>query len=382
MGGALQKLGDDERLLFYEEAASATVAVREDGDGRRMLSINGLDEVPVDLSSLLTFRMLAHIPLLLHPDPREVMVLSLGGAVTAGSAATHPVLRIDAVDLCRPVLDAAALFEQWNRGVLKDPRLEVVIQDGRNHLLTGNRRYDVITADATHPWSADSWILYTREFYELVRSRLADGGFFCQWVPLHWLSPEDYRCILRTLHEVFPETSLWFTGSYTIALAGRQPFAGDLKLISKNMRNPEVRADLESVGIDTPESLLSLFLMDGAGIARYAGEGVLNTDDTAYLEHSASRCFARETTPINLTSLLRYRNPPEGMSASETFTALFSAREKLALGRIATYEGNFERARRFYEYALTIAPEDRLSALFLDDLLGTIAAAYPERTEH
>ena len=374
-GGALQELGHYERLLFYRESSSATVAVREDGEGQRMLSINGLDEVPVDVSSLLTFRMLSHLPLLLHPNPQEVMVLSLGGAVTTGSAATHPVRSIDAVDLCPPVLDAAVFFEEWNHAVLNDRRLNVVLQDGRNYLLTANKRYDVITADATHPWSADSWILYTKEFYDLVKTRLTDSGFFCQWIPLHWLSPEDYRCILRTMHAAFPAMSLWFTGSYTIALAGLDPLSIDYELIAEKMKIESVRTDLESVGIDSPESLLGLYMMGEEGIDRYTGEGILNTDDLAYLEHSASRCYAWETTPENLSTLLRYRDRPELSAAPMGLDDIFKAREKLVLGRIATYEGNFERARRFYEYALSIAPGDRLSAMFLDDLVGTLAAA-------
>jgi tetratricopeptide (TPR) repeat protein len=169
--------------------------------------------------------------------------------------------------------------------------------------------------------------------------------------------------------------SLWFTGSYTIALAGLDPLSIDYELIAEKMKIESVRTDLESVGIDSPESLLGLFMMGEEGIERYTGEGILNTDDLAYLEHSASRCYAWETTPENLSTLLRYRDRTELPAASRGLDDIFRAREKLVLGRIATYEGNFERARRFYEYALSIAPGDRLSAMFLDDLVGTLAAA-------
>jgi spermidine synthase len=399
---ALQTLGDDERLLFYDEASPATVAVRENGSGERMLAINGLDEVPVDVSSLLTFRVLGHLPLLLHPHPEEVMVLSLGGAVTTGSVSTHDVKSIDAVELCRPVVKAATFFEAWNHGVLRDRRLRIIIQDGRNHLLTTSKRYDVITADATHPWSADSWILYTREFYELVRLRLSKGGLFCQWVPLHWLSPEDYRCILRTIRTVFPEVSLWYTGSYTVALAGNERLYLDPGKIAERMRRAGVREDLESAGIDSAASLLGLFLMSGEGIERFTRtvavdtgaarklgrirpdflipdlRSPLNTDDLAYLEHSAFRCYGRETTPENLAALIRFRQSPRDVWANAGTVArmdeFLNARGKLMQGRIATYDGNFERAIRFYEYALTIAPGDRLSEMFLEDAKRTLAA--------
>ncbi len=111
IGYRLQYLRMGERLIFYDESSSATVSVREDEEGGRMLSVNGLDEVPVDPASLLTFRVLAHLPMLLHPNPLNVMVLSLGGAITTGSVARHPLEHIDAVELCPPVVKAAKLFE-------------------------------------------------------------------------------------------------------------------------------------------------------------------------------------------------------------------------------------------------------------------------------
>ena len=226
-----------------------------------MLSINGLDEVPVDPASLLTFRVLAHLPLLIHPDPQQVMVLSLGGAITTGSVARHPVKLIDAIELCPPVVQAAALFESWNHRVLHDPRLQIILQDGRNHLLTTPKTYDVITADATHPWSADSWILYTREMYRLVRSRLSDQGIFCQWVPLHWMSMDDFKCVLRTLRTEFPHLSLWYTGSYVVAMGSQKPIRLSLSEMERRMQQATIQNDLAAVGIDSPPSLLGLHLM-------------------------------------------------------------------------------------------------------------------------
>jgi spermidine synthase len=86
-----------------------------------MLSVNGLDEVPVDPASLLTFRVLAHLPILLHANPSNVMVLSLGGALTTVNAARHPLKQIDTIELCPPAVKAAELFEPWNHSVLHDP---------------------------------------------------------------------------------------------------------------------------------------------------------------------------------------------------------------------------------------------------------------------
>jgi spermidine synthase len=383
LGYPLQGLGTDERLIFYEESSAATVAVRENSEGARMLSINGLDEVPVDSASLLTFRVLAHLPLLMHHGPRNIMVLSLGGAITTGSVACHPVEEIDAVELCSAVVQAATLFTAWNHGVLEDPRLSIIVQDGRNYLLTTDKRYDVITADATHPWSADSWILYTREMYQLVRSHLSSDGIFCQWVPLHWMSQDDFKCILRTIRAVFPEVSLWYTGSYVIVVASKTAIALDPQRLAKRMDQEGIRRDLATVGVDSPFSLLALHLISGKDIDQFLGKGPLNTDDLAYLEHAAARCFGRETTPKNLATLADWRNMPASL-LSEARTQkdpdflihvdrIFRARARTIRGRIATYKGQFLDAVRLYQSALQEAPEDGVTRIFLSDALETLA---------
>ena len=385
LGYPLQYVTVDERLIFYDESSSSTVAVREDADGSRMLSINGLDEVPVDPASLLTFRVLAHLPLLIHPDPQQVMVLSLGGAITAGSVARHPVKQIDALELCPPVVQAAKLFERWNYGVMTDPRVHLIIQDGRNHLLTTPKRYDVITADATHPWSADSWILYTREMYQLVGSRLNETGIFCQWIPLHWMSAADFKCILRTMRAAFPHLSLWYTGSYVVAIGYMQPIRPDPTIIERRMQPIEIQRDLATVGINSAASLFGLHLISDADIDRFVGEGPLNTDDFAYLEHAAARCFGRETTPENLVALLQTRKLPQFLSADnrvepingfqQNLVRIFQARERTINGRLATYKGNFAESIAFYQAALAQAPEDGVTKILLADARRTLASA-------
>ena len=354
-----------------------------------MLSVNGLDEVPVDPASLLTFRVLAHLPMLLHPNPLNVMVLSLGGAITTGSVACHPLERIDAIELCPPVVKAAGLFESWNHGVLHDPRLQIILQDGRNHLLTTQKKYDVITADATHPWSADSWILYTREMYRLVHSRLTDQGVFCQWVPLHWMSMDDFKCVLRTMRTEFPHLSLWYTGSYVVTVGSQKPLTPDLSDLVQRMQQKTVHEDLASVGVDSPMSLLGLYLLSDDDIDRFVGEGPLNTDDLAFLEHSASRCFGRETTPENIAALLNARQFPEFFLAGsrpepiagfkKSLRRLFQAREKTMTGRIATYRGDFTGSVRYYRSALEMAPEDGVTKVLLADALETLSSVWANK---
>jgi tetratricopeptide (TPR) repeat protein len=313
----------------------------------------------------------------------------LGGAITTGSVACHPLVQIDAIELCPPVVKAAELFKRWNHGVLSDPRLQIIVQDGRNHLLTTQKKYDVITADATHPWSADSWILYTREMYRLVRSGLTDQGVFCQWVPLHWMSMDDFKCVLRTLRTEFPHLSLWYTGSYVVAVGSQKPITLDISDFTHRLQLTTIQKDLASVGIDSPASLLGLYLLADDGIDSFVGAGPLNTDDFAYLEHSASRCFGRETTPENIAALLKARQFPEFFLTGsrpeplagfqKSLRRLFQAREKTMTGRIATYRGDFAGSVRYYRSALEMAPADGVTKVLLADALETLASVWANK---
>ena len=125
-------------------------------------------------------------------------------------------MTVDAVDIVPDVRDAMALFTKENDNVLQRPNWRLIADDGRHFLKISPQRYDVITADATHPAAAESWVLYTQEYYQLVKSKLTEQGVFAQWLPLHNMAPTDYLSVLRTFRSVFPHTLLLFTNRYTL----------------------------------------------------------------------------------------------------------------------------------------------------------------------
>ncbi|MGH9389020.1 MAG: spermidine synthase, partial [Vicinamibacteria bacterium] len=139
-------------LLFYREDEVATVTVRKVAS-RLALAIDG----KVDATSsadMMTQRLLAHVPLLLHPAPKEVLVIGLGSGVTAGSALTHSLERIEVVEISPAVVAASHFFDELSRRPSADPRFRLVHGDGRNHLLLTGRRYDVIISEPSNPWMA------------------------------------------------------------------------------------------------------------------------------------------------------------------------------------------------------------------------------------
>ena len=135
-------------------------------------------------------RMLGHLPALLHPKPRSVLVVGCGAGVTAGSFVLHPDVERIVICEIEPLIPqvAAAFFGEENYNVLEDPRVEVVYDDARHYVLTTHEKFDIITSDPIHPWVKGSATLYTEEYFELCKRHLNPGG----------LSRSGYPCTRAT----------------------------------------------------------------------------------------------------------------------------------------------------------------------------------------
>ena len=212
-----------QRLLSVREGTHGTTAVIAD-ERDRWITVNN-SYVLGGMAASEEERFQAHLPLLLHPSPRRVALLGIGTGITAGAALLHPVEQIVALEIVPEVAMAARLdFADVNSRVMDDPRVRVVIDDGRNYLASSPGAFDVIVGDLLVPWRPAEAPLYTQEHFESVRRALTADGLFCQWLPLYQLSPEQLAIILRTFLDVFPEATLW-RGNFipdapTLALVG------------------------------------------------------------------------------------------------------------------------------------------------------------------
>ena len=191
----------------------------------------------------------AHIPLLLHKDPKHVLFLGLGTGLTAGGAVPHSnVQTIEVVELIPEVVEAAELLAEHNFGVVGHEKVTIHVDDARHHLLAHDAKYDVIISDLFVPWESESGYLYTVEHYEVAASRLNPDGLFCQWLPLYQLGPREFELIANSFASVFPSTTIWWAQleatSPVIALIGRQK-PMELKLDSLNQRIDELQTQLQ-----------------------------------------------------------------------------------------------------------------------------------------
>jgi hypothetical protein len=236
-------------------------------------------------------RMYGHIPLLLHPDPRRVLQITFGVGNSLASVLTHPVEHVDCVELSPGVIEAAPYFRATNRDALRDPRVELLIGDGRNFLLTSRERYDVIRLDPPELHTAGVVNLYTREFYELARDHLAEGGIFSIWIN-NVMTPEpEIRMILRTLAAVFPHVSVWHDPAmFSWIINGSvDPHAPDLGLLLERFRDPAIQQDLASIGIPDPFHFLRNFVFSGEALEQFSGAGPLVVDDHTRIDFSVPR---------------------------------------------------------------------------------------------
>ena len=110
------------------------------------------------------------------------------------------------------MLQACRYFDAYNYRILDDPRVTVMIADGRNHLLLTERTYDVIISQPSNPYLAGVADLFTREYFELCRKRLNEGGMICAWMQAYNMDLATFQSIVKTFHSVFPDMSLWRSG--------------------------------------------------------------------------------------------------------------------------------------------------------------------------
>src|SRR5262245_35861833 len=157
------------KSLYVGEGMNASVAVTEMPGGGRNFHVSGKVEASSEGRDMRLQRMLGHIPALLHPRPRSVLVVGFGAGVTAGSFVPHPAVERVVICELEPLIPrfVAPYFTRENHDVVRDPRVRIVYDDARHHLLTTPERFDIITSDPIHPWVKGSATLYTKEYFEL-----------------------------------------------------------------------------------------------------------------------------------------------------------------------------------------------------------------------
>jgi predicted membrane-bound spermidine synthase len=217
-------------------------------------------------------RLFAYLPLAFNSVAKDVLLLCYGCGVTADAFTRRSTVeRIDVVDISKEVFALADFYSGINySNPLRDPRVHAMVQDGRFFLQASPRKYDIISGEPPPPKMAGAVNLYTQEFFSLMRSRLKENGIATFWLPIDQLRVEETKAILRAFHNAFPNALVWGAADQDWIMMGingpgRRATEDELRQL---WNDSKTGADLRTIGIEVPQQLGALFLMDGDEIDR------------------------------------------------------------------------------------------------------------------
>jgi len=277
-------------VVFYGDGIGGFTTVEKHIDSMGTTRYTLLNSGKPDATShgdAATQVLLAHIPLIFHPSPANVMILGLGSGMTAGEVLHYPVSRVDVLEINEQVIKAAQFFSDWNNRFSEDPRIRIIVQDGRNHLLLSRIQYDVVISEPSNPWMAGMASLYTKESFETIKERLNDDGIFIQWVNAGRMDWPTLAMIGKTFATVFPNSLMMISpiggaDFFFVGVKGETPLS-----LSVADRNLALASRSRIMRLADTRLLFHLILTDR--VAEMFADGVIHSDNRPHLEFAAPR---------------------------------------------------------------------------------------------
>jgi predicted membrane-bound spermidine synthase len=290
---------EEASIVFYDDDPTTSAAVVEttfeDGPADRSILVNGKSDgmlfAEYDVRTLTGL-----LPALFAERCERALVVGYGTGVTAGElAALDSTVEVEVVEISSAVLEAAPLFDHGNRGASRNPKLRLLRTDAYRALARSAGGYDVISSEPSNPWVSGVEMLYTREFLETARSRLAPGGVFAQFLHLYEMDSPTVELVLRTFHAVFDHVAIWYTQDVDLLLLGfeRPDHALDAERLVQRARRADFAAGLARGGVPSPAALLAHELVPAGAMPSALGPGQLHTLLHPILADRAARAFFR-----------------------------------------------------------------------------------------
>jgi spermidine synthase len=296
-GRFLPTRGRDANVVYVGEGLTASIAVTREPSGVLTYHNAGKTQASTYPQDLRLQRMLGHATTLFAESPRSVLVIGLGAGVTAGAVSVDPAVERVVVAEIEPLVPevAAEYFAAANFGVVGNAKVEIRIDDGRHVLATTRDKFDAITSDPLDPWVKGAAALYTREFWELCKSRLNDGGVVTAFLQLYETGDAAVKSEIATFFAVFPDGALLANTvaglGYDAVLVGRAGSAPiDLDRIQARLERAayaQVASSLRAVGIDSTLDLVGTYAGQARDLERWLGGAQINTDRNLRLQYLA-----------------------------------------------------------------------------------------------
>jgi spermidine synthase len=315
--GTSQEIED----LFVGEGMNSSIAVTQLPGGIRQFHVSGKVEASSDRQDMRVQRLLGHMPALIHPKPRSVLIVGCGAGVTAGTFVIHPGIEKIVICEIEPLVPqvVATYFTKENNNVVHDPRVRIVYDDARHFILTTDEKFDIITSDPIHPWVKGSATLYTTEYFELCKRHLNPGGIVTQWVPLYESDVAVVKSELATFFKVFPEGTIWSneknSDGYDVVLLGQDgPTRIDVDEVQKRLDradHEEVTESLREVGYGSSLLLFATYAGQAADLQPWLEDAQINQDRNLRLQYLAGMWLNASQYSFIYAEMRRYRRFPE-----------------------------------------------------------------------
>lgn len=367
-------------VIFYEEDRDRAISVLRSPDAL-FLRVNG-STVASTSEDVTTQVLTAHIPMLLHRDPKRVLVAGLGTGITISSIEAYEGTQIDCVEPVPAIVKASRYFAFYNRGALQDARLSLLSCDPSNYLLLSREQYDVIICQ--QPMVPD-------EFVRNARARLRPGGIVSQVVSFDDLSEDGFKSIAKEFSYYFPHVGLWWGGGTQLLLvASLQPMKIQPEPLMRRIAAPGVRDDLLRLGITDDIGLLTCYMMGREALLAWAGEVRMNTRNTSPLLYRTPKELVGQDMVQSLLGLDSASEEPVSMIANldegtveydvayDSLHRGMTARRGYFKSLVAARDHKFREAAIHLETAKSNCPENGIFGLRLSGFYISFSRALAE----
>ncbi len=347
------------KVIYHQDGVDLSVVVLQDraDEGLLRLKVNGKTDAStgVDMATQLH---LGHIPMLLHPHPKRVLVIGLGSGCTANAVLRYETEQLDIVEISDSVVTASRYFEPVVGAPLNDPRTTLHLADAKEFLsLQPPGTYDVIISEPSNPWIAGIGNLFSTEFFDAARSRLAPGGIMVQWVQLYEMHDRIAAVIFNTFSATFQHVTAWHPGATDFILVGSEAaYPLDFPRMDRFLSRPDIHEELTGLRVrEKVRSTLSFLAMQFMGArsfrAAWPGEGRFNSDFFPYLEFEAPRMlFIREGVKV----LLKHDGRRVPRANSDLYVADYLGHRELTLAE--RHELLLHFGSRWSDYDKAVGP--------------------------
>jgi len=283
-----------EEIIYSGETKYQKVDILKTHDFGTVLLLDGLLQSS-ELDEFIYHECLVHPAMLSHPNPRRVLIIGGGEGATAREVERYPgVEEVQMVDLDGELIEIVKKYLPWGKEGFEDPRLKLVIAEGRGYLSKQpDGYYDVVIMDATDPAEGSLALqLYTKEYYDLAYRKLGENGVLVTHIAPLLHKARLVSSITKTLSSVFPRVCLYavyvksLEALWSFAVASKKDLPSDLSGAEVDRRLRERGASgLRFYSGAVHESILKL---TQAYLKCFGEEGEVLTDEKA-LPRSRSR---------------------------------------------------------------------------------------------